>query len=53
MPKNKSHKGLAKRIKISKNGKIRFVLLRKIGEAYVSKDVIEGHLKQALDELRK
>ena len=24
MPKNKSHKGLAKRIKISKNGKIRF-----------------------------
>jgi large subunit ribosomal protein L35 len=24
MPKNKSHKGLAKRIKISKTGKIRF-----------------------------
>ncbi len=24
MPKNKSHKGLAKRIKISKKGKIRF-----------------------------
>ncbi len=35
------------------NGKIRFVLLRKIGDAYVSKDVLEGHLKQALDELRK
>lgn len=35
------------------NGKIRFVLLRKPGDAYVSKDVIEGHLKQALDELRK
>jgi 3-dehydroquinate synthase len=32
---------------------IRFVLIRKIGEAYVSKDIIEGHLKQALDELRK
>lgn len=35
------------------NGKIRFVLLRKPGDAYVSKDVIEGHLKQALEELRK
>lgn len=35
------------------NGKIRFVLLRKIGDGYVSKDVLEGHLKQALDELRK
>jgi 3-dehydroquinate synthase len=35
------------------NGKIRFVLLRKPGEAYVSKDVLEGHLKQALEELRK
>ncbi|MBE7496805.1 MAG: 3-dehydroquinate synthase [Verrucomicrobiaceae bacterium] len=34
-------------------GSIRFVLLRKPGDAYVSKDVIEGHLKQALDELRK
>ncbi|MBL9133086.1 MAG: 3-dehydroquinate synthase [Verrucomicrobiaceae bacterium] len=33
------------------SGSIRFVLLRKPGEAYVSKDVIEGHLKQALEEL--
>ena len=24
MPKNKSHKGLAKRIKVTKNGKVRF-----------------------------
>jgi 3-dehydroquinate synthase len=34
-------------------GQMRFVLLKKLGEAYVSTDVIEGHLKQALEELRK
>ncbi|WP_395716632.1 3-dehydroquinate synthase [Prosthecobacter sp.] len=44
---------IARTDKKFENGKIRFVLLRKIGEAYVSKDVIEGHLKQALDELRR
>jgi 3-dehydroquinate synthase len=44
---------IARTDKKFENGKIRFVLLRKIGEAYVSKDVLEGHLKQALDELRK
>lgn len=44
---------IARTDKKFENGKIRFVLLRKPGEAYVSKDVLEGHLKQALDELRK
>ena len=44
---------IARTDKKFENGKVRFVLIRKIGEAYVSKDVIEGHLKQALDELRK
>jgi 3-dehydroquinate synthase len=44
---------IARMDKKFENGKIRFVLLRKIGDAYVSKDVLEGHLKQALDELRK
>jgi len=44
---------IARMDKKYENGKVRFVLLRKIGEAYVSKDVLEGHLKQALDELRK
>lgn len=44
---------IARMDKKYENGKVRFVLLRKIGEAYVSKDVIEGHLKQALEELRK
>ncbi|MFO1483033.1 MAG: 3-dehydroquinate synthase [Verrucomicrobiaceae bacterium] len=44
---------IARADKKFENGKIRFVLLRKPGEAYVSKDVLEGHLKQALDELRK
>lgn len=34
-------------------GKIRFVLLKKLGESFVSHDVHEGHLKQALEELRK
>lgn len=44
---------IARTDKKFENGKIRFVLLRKPGDAYVSKDVLEGHLKQALDELRK
>lgn len=44
---------IARMDKKFENGKIRFVLLRKPGDAYVCKDVIEGHLKQALDELRK
>lgn len=44
---------IARTDKKYENGKIRFVLLRKPGDAYVSKDVLEGHLKQALEELRK
>lgn len=44
---------IARMDKKFENGKIRFVLLRKPGDAYVCKDVIEGHLKQALEELRK
>lgn len=44
---------IARMDKKYENGKIRFVLLKKPGDAYVSKDVLEGHLKQALDELRK
>lgn len=35
------------------SGGIRFVLLRSLGDAFLTKDVIEGHLKQALDHLRK
>ncbi len=45
-----------RRMKMDKKfveGNIRFVLLKKLGEAYVSHDVHEGHLKQALEELRK
>ncbi|TDU72915.1 3-dehydroquinate synthase [Prosthecobacter fusiformis] len=34
-------------------GKIRFVLLPKLGEAFVSKDVTEADLIAALDEIRK
>lgn len=35
------------------HGAIHFVLLRSLGDAYVSKEVMEGHLKQALDHLKK
>lgn len=34
------------------HGRIRFVLLRRLGEAFVSQDVSEAHLIEALDELR-
>ena len=34
-------------------GSIRFVLLKTLGDAVVSKDVHEGHIKQALAELRR
>jgi len=44
---------IARMDKKFEGGKIRFVLLKKIGEAYVSNDVMEGHLKQALDEVRR
>ncbi len=35
------------------HGGIRFVLLRKPGDAYVSKEITQGHLKQALENLRE
>ena len=44
---------IARMDKKYEKGKIRFVLLRKPGDAYVSHDVMEGHLKHALEELRK
>jgi 3-dehydroquinate synthase len=44
---------IARMDKKFEHGRIRFVLLRKLGEAFVSKDVLEGHLKNALDELRR
>lgn len=34
-------------------GKIRFVLLPHLGDAFVSKEVTEAHLVQALDEVRR
>ena len=44
---------IARMDKKFENGRIRFVLLKKAGEAYVSKDVLVGHLINALDEIRK
>lgn len=35
------------------SGKIRFVLLRQLGDAFVSHDVTPQHLIQALDEIRR
>jgi 3-dehydroquinate synthase len=44
---------IARMDKKFEKGRIRFVLLKKAGEAYVSKDVLEGHLINALDEIRR
>ncbi len=44
---------IARMDKKFEQGRIRFVLLKKAGDAYVSKDVFEGHLINALDEIRK
>jgi 3-dehydroquinate synthase len=44
---------IARMDKKFEKGRIRFVLLKKAGEAYLSKDVLEGHLINALDEIRK
>lgn len=47
---------ILRRMKMDKKfdqGAIRFVLVKTLGEAFVSKDIHEGHLKQALEELRK
>lgn len=47
---------ILRRMKMDKKfdqGAIRFVLIKKLGEAFVSTDVHEGHIKQALEELRR
>ena len=44
---------IARMDKKFEKGRIRFVLLNKAGDAYVSKDVLEGHLINAIDEIRK
>ncbi|MFM7605973.1 MAG: 3-dehydroquinate synthase [Prosthecobacter sp.] len=44
---------IARMDKKFEKGRIRFVLLKKAGDAYVSKDVLEGHLIEALEEIRK
>lgn len=51
-----SDEDILRRMKMDKKfdqGAIRFVLIKALGEAFVSKDIHEGHLKQALEELRK
>jgi 3-dehydroquinate synthase len=56
MPPGLDDDDLLRRVRMDKKveeGKMRFILLKRLGEAYISSDVIEGHLKQALEELRK
>jgi 3-dehydroquinate synthase len=56
IPANISDEEVLRRVRMDKKfeqGQMRFILLKKLGEAYVSSDVIEGHLKQALEELRR
>ncbi len=56
LPAGMTDEDLLRRARMDKKydqGKVRFVLLKHLGEAYVSSDVMEGHLIQALDELRK
>ncbi len=56
LPAEMTNDNLLRRARMDKKyeqGKVRFVLLKHLGEAYVSSDVMEGHLIQALDELRK
>ena len=56
LPENMSEEEVLRRVRMDKKfeqGQMRFILLKKLGEAYVSTDVIEGHLKQALEELRR
>jgi 3-dehydroquinate synthase len=56
LPENMDEEDVLRRVRMDKKfeqGQMRFILLKKLGEAYVSTDVIEGHLKQCLEELRK
>jgi 3-dehydroquinate synthase len=56
LPAGMDDEDLLRRIRMDKKvdeGKLRFILLKKLGEAVVSAEVTDGHLKQALEELRK
>ena len=56
VPEGISDEDILRRMKMDKKfeqGAIRFVLIKKLGEAFVSNDVHEGHIKQALEEVRK
>jgi len=55
LPEDITDEEILRRMKMDKKfdeGSIRFVLIRKLGDAFVSNDVHEGHIKQALEELR-
>jgi hypothetical protein len=54
-PAGMSEEEILRRMMMDKKfveGNIRFVLLRKLGDAFVSSDTHTGHMKQALEEIR-
>ena len=56
IPESISDEEILRRLKMDKKfeeGSIRFILLKTLGEAFVSKDIHEGHIKQAIAEVRK
>lgn len=56
LPAGMTNEALLRRARMDKKydqGRVRFVLLKHLGEAFVSHEVTESHLHQALDHLRK
>ncbi len=56
LPAGMTNDDLLRRARMDKKydqGRVRFVLLNQLGEAFVSNDVTEAHLIEALDQLRQ
>ncbi len=56
LPEGMTHEALLRRARMDKKydqGKVRFVLLKRLGEAFVSHDVTEAHLIEAIEQLRQ
>ena len=56
LPVGMTNEALMRRARMDKKydqGRVRFVLLRRLGEAFVSHDLTEAHLVEALDYLRQ
>lgn len=56
LPEGMTNEALLRRARMDKKydqGKVRFVLLKRLGEAFVSHDVTEAHLIEAIEQLRQ